>query len=199
MKKVLNVFKVILLLAWMIFLVLCCHSCIMKLNSTMDGETVPVSAAPASASPADSSSAAPQQAKEDAVTLSSGNVPLTAESLEAVVVPSDLPLLDSLTALKSVDFSGSTCYAEILAWAEAHPDVSVRYTVTLPDGQTVANDAATVDLSGMDPANAAATAELLQYLLNLTEVNLGSAQSGSVISTDDLAAIAAACPNAKLN
>ena len=37
MKKVLNVFKVILLLAWMIFLVLCCHSCIMKLNSTMGG------------------------------------------------------------------------------------------------------------------------------------------------------------------
>jgi len=199
MKKVLNVFKVILLLAWLVFLVLCSHSCIMKLNSSMEEGTTPVSAAPASANAGDNTAAAPQQTKTDAVTLSSGDVSLTADTLTAVVVPSDLPLLDSLSALKSADFSGSTCYSDILAWAEAHPDVSVRFTVTLPDGQTVSNDAASVDLSGMDPSSAAAAAELLQYLPNLTSINLGSAQSGSVISTADLAAIAAACPNATLD
>ena len=198
MRKVLNVFKVILLLAWLVFLILCCHSCIMKINSTMGENASPVlSSSPGSSSGANT--AAPAQTKEDAVTLSSGDVPLTAETLEAVVVPSDLPLLDSLTALKSADFSGSTCYSEIFAWAQAHPGVSVRYTVTLPDGQTVSSDAESLDLSGMNPADAAAAAELLRYLPNLTAVNLGSAQSGSMISTEDLAAIADACPSAVLN
>ena len=80
MKKVLNVFKVILLLAWLVFLVLCSHSCIMKLNSSMEEGTTPVSAAPASANAGDNTAAAPQQTKTDAVTLSSGDVSLTAHS-----------------------------------------------------------------------------------------------------------------------
>ena len=197
MKKVLNFFKIILLLAWLVFVVLCCHSCIMKMNSTMGEGTV--SAEPVSVGNAGSSDEAPKQTKKDAVTLSSGAVPLAAEMLVAVVVPSDLPLLDNLSALKSADFSGSTCYTEILAWAETHPDVSVRYTVTLPDGQTVSSDTGSLDLSGMNPADAAAAAELLRYLPNLTSIDLGSAQSGSMISTDDLAVIADACPNAALN
>ena len=66
MKKVLNVFKVILLLAWLVFLVLCSHSCIMKLNSSMEEGTTPVSAAPASANAGDNAAAAPQQGKQQA-------------------------------------------------------------------------------------------------------------------------------------
>ena len=31
--------------------------------------------------------------------------------------------MDSFTALRSADFSGSNCYAEIINWAELHPDV----------------------------------------------------------------------------
>ncbi len=194
MRKVLNVFKIILLPAWLIFLVLCCHSCIMRMNSTMNE-----SATAAAPGPADSVAAAPAQSNEETVMLSSGAVPLTAETLEAVVVASDLPLLDNLTALKSADFSGSSCYADLLAWAEAHPDVSVRYTVTLPDGQTVSNDATTINLSGMNPGDAGTAAAQLRYLPMLTSIDLGSAQSGSMISTEDLAAIAEACPNAALN
>ena len=197
MRKVLNVLKVILLLAWLAFLILCCHSCIMKWHSTLDENVV--TEALASSGNSEVSAAAPQQTKEDAVSLSSGDYPLTTDSLTAVVVPSDFPLLDSFSALKSADFSGSTCYADILAWAEQHPNISVRYTVTLPDGQTVVNDTNALDLSGMNPADALKAAELLAFLPNLNTIDLGVAQSGSVINTDDLAAIAAACPNAALN
>ena len=193
MRKVLHFFKVILLLAWLVFLILCCHSCIMKLNSTLSEST------PDNVGNDTTLAAAPDQTEKDVITLSSGDYPLTAENLTAVVIPADLPLLDSLTALKTADFSGSTCYAEIVSWAEQHPEISVRYTVTLPDGQTVANDAKTLDLSGMNPTDAIQTAELLAFLPNLTTVDLGTAQPGSAISTEDLAAIAAACPNAALN
>ena len=196
MRNVLRVFKIILLLAWMAFLVLCCHSCIMKLNSSL-GESS-TTEEPAAVGITSAPTETPQQA-EEYVTLSSGKYPLTADHLTAVVVPSDLPLLDNLAALQSADFSGSTCYAEMQAWAQQHPNISVRYTVPLPDGQTVASDAGSVDLSAMNPSDAAAAAAVLQYLPNLTAVDLGSAQSGNMISTEDLAALAAACPNATLN
>lgn len=41
-------------------------------------------------------------------------------------------LLDQLPELQKADFSGSACVDEIYQWAQAHPDVKVKYTVTLP-------------------------------------------------------------------
>ena len=50
-------------------------------------------------------------------------------------------LLDQLPELQKADFSGSSCVDEIYQWAQAHPDVKVKYTVTLPDGQVLSNSA----------------------------------------------------------
>ena len=48
-------------------------------------------------------------------------------------------LLDQLPELQKADFSGSACVDEIYQWAQAHPDVKVKYTVTRPDGQVLSS------------------------------------------------------------
>lgn len=193
--KVLRIVKVLFLLAWLVFLVLCCHSCLMALNSGLPS-AVPGTAADGNRPVTQTSASAP---KANEVALSSGNYPMDTESLTAVITPSDIPLLDSFTALRSADFSGSTCYPELAAWAEQHPDVAVSYTVTLPDGQVLSNTAEAVDLSGMAASDAAETAQLLSFLPNVRSVDLGTAQAGSSLSNEDLAAFAAACPDAALH
>ena len=190
MRKVLHVFKCIVLLAYLIFIILCAHSWTMAGHSP-DAAAVSgdpgsaVSVVPAVISPVEQSSS---------VMLSSGSYPVETEELVAVVTPGDLSLLDSFTALKSADFSGSTCYQEIVDWSSSHKDVTVKYTVTLPDGQTVKKGVKNLDLSNMNPADATQTAALLKYLPKLETVELGTAQPGNTISNDDLAAITAACP-----
>ena len=195
MRNVLHVFKCIILLAYLVFIILCGHSCIMTLfrNSlSADGDAGAPVAVPVSTPVA-------QPQNENQVALSSGVYEKTDEFLSAVVTPADLPLLDQFTALRSADFSGSTCYAEILAWAQNHPGTSVRYSVTLPDGQTLSSDATAVNLSAMDPALLPQAASLLQYLPNLQTVDLGVAQGGASIPSDVLASLAAACPNADIH
>lgn len=59
---------------------------------------------------------------------------MTAETVRLRLQSGETALLDRLTGLRRADFSGSLCYDELLAWAEAHPEVDTRYTVALPDG-----------------------------------------------------------------
>lgn len=66
--------------------------------------------------------------------------PEDASSIRVVLDADELELLDRFPALASADLTGSECAAEILAWAQAHPLVSVRYTVSLGD-DVVSNDA----------------------------------------------------------
>ncbi|MCR5090407.1 MAG: hypothetical protein K6C08_12965, partial [Oscillospiraceae bacterium] len=189
MRKVLHVLKCIVLLAYLVFLVLCAHSCFMAGQS-------------AAAEPDDGTDSVFSNtiaALTNSIQLSSGSYPMETEELVAVVNSQDLPLLDGFANLRYADFSGSTCYQELLAWAQAHPAVSVRYTVQLPDGQTVGNDAQLLDLSGMSPSDAWQTAELLRALPNVVSIELGSADPNSIISSADLASIQAACPNAVIN
>ena len=192
--KVLRVFKKLFLLAWVVFVLLCCHSCLMAVNSGLAAEG---SGGTPSGSPVVQPAAAAPKANE--VALSSRNFDMNTEALTAVVTPADLPLLDSFTALRSADFSGSTCYPEIVAWVQQHPDVEVTYNVTLPDGQVLPHTAESVDLSGMAAADAEETARLLSFLPNLRTVDLGTAQGGATLSNEALAAFAAACPDAALN
>ena len=191
--KVLRILKKLFLLAWLVFLILCCHSWVMTLGSGS-----PAAPAGTAAGNEPVSQPAVEPPKENEVALSAGNFPKDTEALTAVVAPADLAQLESFPALRSADFTGSTCYAEIIAWAEQHPDIDVTYTVALPDGQVLAPSVEAVDLSGMAPADAAETARLLSFLPNVKSVNLGVAQAASPISTDDLAAFAAACPDAEL-
>ena len=54
-----------------------------------------------------------------------------------VITADELSKLDELEGLVAADLRGSDCYHEIYAWAQAHPEVSVRYSVPLPNGSTV--------------------------------------------------------------
>ena len=106
------------------------------------------------------------------VELSGGEVSLQTEDLTMVVTPEDLELLDGLEGLKSADFSGSACYAELLAWAQAHPDIDVRYTVPFPDGSSADNQTENLDLSALSEKQKEAAAPLLRYLPELRSVTL---------------------------
>lgn len=112
------------------------------------------------------------------VPLSSTTVKDDAASITAVVTPDDLALLDGLENLSSADFSGSTCYAELMDWAARHPQTSVRYTVPFPGGVTAENTATSLDLTGLKDADADAALENLAFLPQLRSVNLGSEAEG---------------------
>lgn len=105
--------------------------------------------------------------------LSTQKVKANIEELSAVVEPGDLEVLNGCTMLRFADFSGSRCYEDILAWAEAHPEVDVRYTVALPDGQEADSHAETLDLSSLPAELAAETASLLRFLPALKTADLG--------------------------
>lgn len=113
--------------------------------------------------------------------------------LAIVLEPNEFYKLSSYEALESVDFTGSTCYEEILDWASRNPDVKVRYTVTLPDGTQVANDAEQLDLSGMDVRYIQAASSLFAYLPALQTVDLGDSQK-TKLDTDTLQALQSAYP-----
>ena len=112
------------------------------------------------------------------VALSGADVKDDAQSITAVVTPEDLTLLDGFESLVSADFSGSTCYADLMDWAKQHPLVEVRYTVDFPGGVTAENTASSLDLSGLTDADAEMVMENLPYLPLLKSVDLGSEQTG---------------------
>ena len=199
MRKVLHVFKCIVLLVYLLALVLCCHSCIMTLfNNGLGASGVSGDPAASASAPAPVSVPVEQPKDENSVALSSGVYQKDIDTLTAVVNTSDLALLDSFPMLRTADFTGSNCYEEILSWANTHPNVNVRYAVTLPDGQMILNDSTSLDLSAMDPSLIPQTAPLLRYLPNLQTVELGVAQGGAAISADTLASLAAACSSSPL-
>lgn len=115
------------------------------------------------------------------------------QQLNITITEEEFSLLDSFTELQSVDFGSSGCYEAIRAWALAHPDVAVSYSVTLPDGQTVGSDTAALDLSALQQADAAAAAELLRYLPELKSVELGSVNTH--LDAEAINALRAAAPD----
>ena len=112
------------------------------------------------------------------VKMSSSTVKDDAQSITAVVTPEDLKLLDGFESLVSADFSGSTCYPELMDWAERHPLVEVHYIVDFPGGVTAQNTAAKLDLTGLSDADAEEAMDALEYLPQLKAVDLGSEQTG---------------------
>lgn len=98
------------------------------------------------------------------------------ESITAVLGAEELAQLDRFPALKSVDLSGSDCYEEILAWAEAHPQVSVRYTVAFPGGSRIPWDTEGLSIAGLDREALEQALALSAYLPRLRYVDLGDDQ-----------------------
>ena len=119
----------------------------------------PREAAPAAAEPSDPVHAVPTSVPtpEPVVFGSGASFSPDATELTVVVDADEYELLDRFPALASVDLSGSPCCPELLAWTEAHPDVSVRYTVLL-GGVSVANDAESAEIPAIDDP------DLLRYL-----------------------------------
>ena len=106
-------------------------------------------------------------------------------------------LLDQLPELQKADFSGSSCVDEIYQWAQAHPDVKVKYTVTLPDGQVLSNSEQNLDLSALTDSAVDGTVQALAYLPKVSSIQLGSERSD--LGWDSVRAIMDACPNASVS
>lgn len=128
------------------------------------------------------------------IVLSGGEFSPDILSITLPVVSDDFPLLDSFTQLQAVDFSGSVCYDEIIAWAESHPQVKVTYSVSLPDGQTVSSDVNRLDLSSMDSQALEDSISILGYLPSVDEIKLPEG-----LSLRQLQTVSELCPLARLD
>lgn len=128
------------------------------------------------------------------IALSVGEYPEDSVSIAAPLSAEDLALLDSFPLLQSLDLSGSTCYEEIQVWAQAHPQVAVRYTIALPDGQALSPDTQVLDLSGMDAGTLEQTLPLLSYFPAVQTIALPQG-----LSLAQIQAAEAACPQASLD
>mgnify|MGYP002561747854 CR=1 FL=1 len=140
------------------------------------------------------------------VTLSCGTYPVETTELTAVIQSEDVAKLDALSYLTRADFSGSSCVDEIYQWAQAHPDVKVKYTVTLPDGQVLSSSEQSLDLSELTDSAVSdtltdsavdGTVQALAYLPKVSSIQLGSERSD--LGWDSVRAIMDACPNASVS
>ena len=128
------------------------------------------------------------------VELSGGKYPVKTTELNAVITAQDVAMLDYFTKLESADFSGSVCYDEIARWAATNPQVDVKYSIPLPDGSTVENDAESLDLSWLETKDVSAAAQALAELPNVKSIKLG-AVGGDSLELGALKELSAAAPN----
>lgn len=130
------------------------------------------------------------------VQLSSGRYNVDSKVLTAVLESGETEYLHLFNNLEAADFSGSSCYEEIAAWAKENPQVSVKYTVTLPDGSEYDNGTTVVDLSSLPAGTAQEAAKALSCLPNLQTVSLGNVGGeGSGLELEDVAALRIALPD----
>ena len=129
------------------------------------------------------------------VQLSSGRYPQDSKMLTAVLEAGETEYLYLFDRLEAADFSGSSCYEEIAAWARDNPQVTVKYTVDLPDGSRYDSSTTAVDLSGLPAGMAQAAAGALKCLPNLQTVSLGNVGGdGSGLSLEDVVTLRIALP-----
>lgn len=114
------------------------------------------------------------------------------ETLTVVLAAGEIYTLNQYPNLKSVDLSGSTCYATILEYIQQHPKVDVTYTVDL-GGTAVSNKAGSVVL---EPGSFSydTLLENLQYLPALTAVSFPSVN----LTPEQIDGILAAYPDLTL-
>lgn len=128
------------------------------------------------------------------VALEEGTFKNDTTDLTVVLHDGETAKLDGFTALRTADFRGSSCTDEIIAWAQAHPQVDVTYDVALPDGTRVDNHTESVSFAGVDGASLDAYIAALSRLPAVRTVDLG--QGGSApLSAETLQALTAAHPD----
>ena len=116
--KAKRILVAILSLLFIGFLILCTYSPLqptaVKVPAVVTGAPEgDGAAAPASSGPKLPSLITPK------VTLTAGSFPEDTEELTAVLSAGETALLDQFTQLRKADFSGSTCYDELAAWASS--------------------------------------------------------------------------------
>lgn len=114
--------------------------------------------------------AVPHSSPTEAVTEPTVDPMELVEELTVVMSEGELYKLNSYPNLKSVDLSGSTCYAAIIKFMNEHPHIDVTYSVTL-GGTEVVNTATAVTLEPGD-FDYAVLLDNLQYLPQLTAISL---------------------------
>lgn len=129
--------------------------------------------------------------------FSAGTVARDIKSVAMVITADELDKLDALPELLAADLRGSTCYEEIFAWAQAHPDVSVRYDVPLPNGNIVSNDISALNMTTLTHDGVEQLIRSASCLPQLTAIDLGSARAD--FGWEDVAAIVEAFPGLSLS
>ena len=115
------------------------------------------------------------------------------EQLTKVLTSQDIIMLEDYPDLKEVDLTGSTCYAEIQEYMNAHPEVAVTYKVFVGD-QALDPDAASLVLeAGTFDYN-----ELMNNLEYLPRMS-GIALPRTDLSLEEMAAITAKYPNVDIS
>lgn len=192
MKTFKRIVTIIISLAYVVFLFLCATS---PAALVQQQEAVPGNPVVASTDTA----AKPFSLGTPKVEFAAGSFPEDSEELTVVLQDGETALLDRFAALKSADLRGSGNLEEILAWAAEHPEVAVRYSVALPNGVTLENDATSVDLSGLTADQAEQALALLKYVPGLTAIELGSGDSLAALSGSQIAALRGIFPDAAIN
>ena len=140
-----------------------------------------------------------QALRETDVVMSSGTFTSGSTELKLVLRPGETAALAQFEELESLDASGSTNYDELMAWGQAHPEIALRYTVPLPDGQVLENTAERVDLTGLTGERLPDTLRMLAYVPNLRQLELGSSDQGTRLTAEEMAQLAAALPNTEIH
>ncbi len=127
------------------------------------------------------------------VRFEGGSFPESSTEISLVLQEGESALLDRFSALERADLSGSQCYEEIFAWAQAHPEVDTRYTVAFPGGETAENTDKSLELSELSSQSGELN-ELLGWLPALERVELSGA-----LEPEELQALTRALPEIRFS
>ena len=130
------------------------------------------------------------------VQFAAGEIAPETTELSIVLQSGETELLAKLPQLKSADFSGSDCLDEIIAWADANPQVQVKYTVPLADGTALDPQTDTLDLSQFSGEQIRACLDNFKYLPELRRIELGVERAN--LAWEDIGMLQQALPDVKL-
>ena len=101
--------------------------------------------------------------------------------------------LEQYPALMRADLSGSTCYDALLEYRQAHPDVTVIYTVNIL-GKEYLLETVGIDLSEIQPEQVESVGKLLQHFDSLRYVELMKEDGSCNLSPEQVKQLQAMIP-----
>ena len=133
---------------------------------------------------------------ENLVTFSAGTLNRDATNIQIALTAGETALLEEMSSLRAADFRGSEDPDEILAWADAHPEVRVTCDLVLPDGTVTDTLCRSLDLSDKSDAQIEAYLPLMARMRELETVRLGSERPD--LSWETVQQVHTTCPAAAL-